>query len=127
MWQVARFFCVGAGATIVHVVAALVYNSLGVVPLWANFFAFLTAFIPSYAGNYVWTFDRVAEVSQSLRRFLALSFGCFAINQAIVYGVTEVGQLPLWVALIPVILVIPVAGYFLSKLWAFKPQLRNAA
>ena len=107
--------------------AALVYNGLGVAPLWANFFAFLTAFIPSYAGNYVWTFERAADVKQSLRRFLALSLGCFAINQGIVYGVTEIARLPLWIALIPVIVVIPVAGYVLSKLWAFTPQIRNAA
>ena len=127
MWQVVRFFCVGAGATIVHVIAALTYHAFGLTPLWANFFAFLTAFIPSYIGNYAWTFDRVADVRSSLRRFLAISLSCFAVNQAIVYSVTEVGHLPLWVALIPVVLVIPLAGYFLSKLWAFQPHWRNAA
>lgn len=111
----------------VHVAAALAYDWLGLSPLWANFCAFLTAFLPSYAGNWIWTFDGAALVGQSFRRFLAISLGCFILNQAIVYAVTEYAHLPLWVALIPVVIVIPLTGYILSKLWAFRPQLGSAA
>lgn len=126
MGQVARFFCVGAGATIIHVAAAVLYHRLGLSPLWANFCAFVTAFLPSYAGNLLWTFDGTAMVGQSLRRFLAISIGGFILNQAIVYAITEHAHLPLWVALIPVVMVIPLVGYVLSKLWAFRPRAGSA-
>ncbi len=114
--QAAKFAVVGGGATLVHVLAALSYNSLaGVAPLWANFLAFLTAVIMSYTGNWFWTFNGESRHIHALPRFAVLSLTCFALNQSIVYCVVEwLGQ-PLWLAMAPVVIVVPAFGFWLSR------------
>lgn len=121
MWPVARFFVVGAGATAVHVVVALVLNAFGLTPLWANFLAFLLAFIPSYLCNWGWTFERAAAFQPSIIRFYALSLGCFALNQTIVYVVTGWAGYPFWMALACIVATTPIISFVASKVWAFRP------
>lgn len=111
-----KFATVGGGATLVHVLAALTLNGLAhVAPLRANFLAFLVASCVSYAGNWFWTFEGSSSHGFSLPRFAALSLSCFALNQAIVYGVVEQLGRPLWLAMIPVVIVVPAFGFWLSK------------
>jgi putative flippase GtrA len=121
--QAAKFAVVGGGTTFVHVLAAMAFNSLAhVAPLRANFFAFLAASCVSYLGNWFWTFDASSRHAFSLPRFAALSLSCFALNQAIVYGVVErLGQ-PLWLAMVPVVAIIPAFGFWLSKTQVFLPK-----
>ena len=52
-----------------------------------------------------------------------MSIGCFAINQAIVYGVTDLAQLPFWLAMIPVVAVVPAFSFWMSRTRIFKPAL----
>lgn len=114
--QAVKFGVVGGGATFVHVLAALTYNGLaGVTPLWANFFAFLTAAVVSYAGNWFWTFNGVSRHLHALPRFALLALTCFALNQSIVYGVVELLGQPLWLAMVPVVAVVPAFGFWLSR------------
>lgn len=114
--QAVKFGVVGGGATFVHVLAALTYNGLaGVTPLWANFFAFLTAAVVSYAGNWFWTFNGVSRHLHALPRFALLALTCFALNQSIVYGVVELLGQPLWLAMLPVVAVVPAFGFWLSR------------
>jgi putative flippase GtrA len=115
-----KFAAVGGGATLVHVLAALTLHGLAhVAPLRANFLAFLVASCVSYAGNWFWTFDGSSRHVFSLPRFAALSLSCFALNQAIVYGIVErLGQ-PLWLAMVPVAVVVPAFGFWLSKTKVF--------
>jgi putative flippase GtrA len=121
--QAVKFAAVGGGATLVHVLAALALNSLAhVAPLHANFLAFLVASCVSYLGNWFWTFDAASHHAFSLPRFAALSLSCFALNQAIVYGIVErLGQ-PLWLAMVPVVAVVPAFGFWLSKTQVFQPK-----
>jgi putative flippase GtrA len=121
--QAVKFAAVGGGATFVHVLAALTLNGLvHVAPLRANFLAFLVASCVSYLGNWFWTFDAASHHAFSLPRFTALSLSCFALNQAIVYGVVErLGQ-PLWLAMVPVVAVVPAFGFWLSKTQVFLPK-----
>lgn len=121
--QAVKFAAIGGGATFVHVLAALALNSLvHVAPLRANFLAFLVASCVSYLGNWFWTFDAASHHAFSLPRFAALSLSCFALNQAIVYGVVErLGQ-PLWLAMVPVVAVVPAFGFWLSKTQVFLPK-----
>jgi len=121
--QVAKFATVGGGATGVHVLTALALNSLlQVAPLRANFVAFLVASLVSYMGNWFWTFDGTSHHAFSLPRFAALSLSCFAVNQAIVYGVVELLHQPLWLAMVPVVVVVPAFGFWLSKTQVFLPR-----
>ena len=118
--QAAKFVTVGGGATAVHVVTALALNSLvQVSPLRANFMAFLVASFVSYIGNWYWTFDGSSPHVFSVPRFAALSLACFGVNQAIVFGVVELLHQPLWIAMVPVVIVIPAFGFWLSKTKVF--------
>lgn len=121
--QLAKFATIGGGATLVHVLAAVTLNSLAqVAPLRANFLAFLVASLVSYMGNWIWTFEGNSRHVFSFPRFVALSLSCFAVNQAIVFGVVErLGQ-PLWLAMVPVIVVVPAIGFWLSKTHVFLPR-----
>jgi putative flippase GtrA len=119
--QAAKFAAIGGGATAVHVLTALALNSLmQVVPLRANFVAFLVASFVSYMGNWYWTFDGNSRHVFSVPRFAALSLACFAVNQAIVYGIVELLHQPLWLAMVPVVIVIPTFGFWLSRTKVFK-------
>ena len=114
--QAAKFATVGGGATAVHLVTALALNSLvQVSPLRANFMAFLVASFVSYIGNWYWTFGGNGPHVFSVPRFAALSLACFGVNQAIVFGVVELLHQPLWIAMVPVVIVIPAFGFWLSK------------
>ena len=122
-WQAMKFAAVGGGATLVHVLAALTLNVFAhVAPLRANFLAFLVASCASYAGNWFWTFEGTSRHGVSLPRFAALSLSCFALNQAIVYGVVVHLAQPLWLAMVPVVVIVPAFGFWLSKTQVFLPR-----
>lgn len=122
--QLGKFASVGVVATVVHVITALGLNQLfNVAPLRANVVAFVAATIWSYLGNWIWTFEAKARFQQSAPRFLAMSIGCFGINQAIVYGVTVVAQLPFWMAMVPVVAVVPAFSFWMSRTRIFNPTL----
>jgi putative flippase GtrA len=121
--QLMKFVTVGGGATALHVLTALALNSLvQIAPLRANFAAFLVASFVSYMGNWYWTFDGTSRHVFSIPRFAALSLSCFGMNQAIVYGVVELLGQPLWLAMVPVVIVIPAFGFWLSKTQVFLPR-----
>ena len=121
--QVTKFATIGSVATALHVASALVFNSLfGFTPLQANFLAFLVASVFTFCGNYFWTFSQSGTALIALPRFAALSLCCFTLNQIIVYAVTALMQLPLWVAMIPVVVIIPAFSFWASKTKVFKPQ-----
>ena len=121
--QVAKFATIGTAATALHVTSALMFNGLmGFTALKANFLAFLVASIFTFCGNYFWTFSKTSTVFVALPRFIVLSLLCFAVNQAIVYGVTSLMQLPLWIAMIPVVAVIPAFSFWASKTKVFTPK-----
>jgi putative flippase GtrA len=118
--QAAKFAAVGGGATAVHALTALALNSImHLAPLRANFAAFLVASFVSYIGNWYWTFDGNSPHVFSVPRFAALSLACFGVNQAIVYGIVELLHQPLWLAMVPVIIIIPALGFWLSKTKVF--------
>ena len=114
--QVAKFATIGAGATALHVASALLLNGLvGITALKSNFLAFLVASVFTYCGNYYWTFSKTGKIGTTIPRFIVLSSGCFAVNQTIVYVVTSLLHMPLWVAMIPVVAVIPAFSFWASK------------
>jgi putative flippase GtrA len=118
--QVGKFATVGVGATGIHVASALLFNSFAKFSaLQSNFLAFFVASLFTYCGNYFWTFEKTGAISSTLTRFVFLSLSCFAVNQSIVYFVTSVLQLPLGIAMIPVVVVIPAISFWASKTKVF--------
>ncbi len=126
--QIARFATVGVAATATHVSVGLALaEGLGVAPFWANLTAFATAVLVSYAGNLVWTFGMAAEGLGRLPRFVALSLGGLAANQAIVFVAVDAAGWSYRVALAIVVLVVPALTYLASCRWVFRPALPSAA
>ena len=114
--QIAKFATVGAGATALHVASALFFNTIaGFSALQSNFLAFILASVFTFCGNYFWTFSQSGKFAATIPRFVALSSACFAVNQTIVYIFTSVMFLPLWVAMIPVVAIIPAFSFWASK------------
>lgn len=125
--QTARFLTVGGGATTIHAGTAIALNGLaGMSPLWSNFTAFLVAVSISYLANWFWTFDSASRHRDAMPRFAMLSLMCFAVNQSIVYAVVEWLAQPLWLAMIPVAIMVPALGFWLSRAWAFNPVAADA-
>ncbi len=119
--QFARFGIIGIAATIIHVVTALVlHHGLDLSPLWSNAIAFLTAWAVSYGGNWAWTFQGRTAHNYSAPRYLAVAIGGFCLNQLIVLVATGLWDWPFWLALIPVVIIVPLVGFLASRYWAYR-------
>jgi putative flippase GtrA len=114
--QASKFLTVGLIATAIHVGTAIIlHNGTGVSALLANTIAFIIATMFSYAGNWIWTFQKFGTLKTTLPRFISLNLACFAVNQSIVFVVVEMMKLPLWLAMVPVVAIIPVFSFYLQK------------
>ena len=119
--QFYRFVVIGILATVVHVVVALALHHIaGMPPLWANPVAFLTAWILSYSGNWLWTFEGRTAHKYSVPRYLTVSLASFGLNQFIVFIATKYFLWPFWLALLPAVIIVPVFGFAASRYWAYR-------
>lgn len=124
--QISRFAIVGMAATAVHIAMALCLNGLAAIPpLRANVLAFLMAWVISYLGNRGWTFAATTRHGVAMPRFLAVSLAGFAVNQALVFIITDLAGQPLWMAMIPVAVIVPAVSFLLSRLWVFAAHSRG--
>ncbi len=115
------FVLVGICATGCHYMAALGANRVfGLAPMSATFAGYLCSVGVSYLGNSLFTFRRPALHGAQFARFALISLAGLAINQAIVFvGVRLLGW-PFWLALVPVVIVVPASTFALAKFWAFR-------
>lgn len=119
--QGGTFAVVGGVATLVHVALALaVREGLGLSPLSANLAGYCAAVGVSYLGNARLTFRRPTRNRAQFGRFLAVSLAALALNQTLVYLLVEKAGWPFWLALGPVVVIVPALSFVLSKLWAFR-------
>lgn len=120
--QASRFAVVGLLATGVHIATAMLVHTLfAVSPLWSNVCGFLAAFSLSYIGHWRWTFEAEGNHAFAVPRFVMVALAGFAINHAIVFGITVVAALPLWMAMVPVAIVVPALSFWLNKTRVFQP------
>lgn len=126
--QAGRFTVVGVLATAVNIaVALLVHRAWELSPLWSNFAGFLAAVALSYGGNWFWTFDAGSRHRFAVPRFAAVALLGFAINQAIVFCICTLAGLALWVAMVPVAIVVPAVSFWLNKTRVFLASPQAAA
>jgi len=119
--QFVRFGLIGVVSTLVHVAVALIlHHFFGFSPLWSNAMAFMTAWMVSYVGNWVWTFEAATTHSHSAPRFFIVAAGGFALNQLIVLITSEWWGWPFWLALVPVVMIVPLVGFIASRYWAYR-------
>ncbi len=120
LWQIAMFVLVGGAATATHLTAALIAHELAhLPPLTSNFCGYCAAVMVSYFGHAVLTFGRRVMHGAQFARFVGASLSTLALNQAIVYAGVSLLHLPFALAMIPAVILVPVAGFLIAKLWAF--------
>ena len=121
--QLVKFVVVGSVAAGVHLsVLYLVVNLIGITPIVGNTIAFSIAFLVSYTGQSLWTFNHKQHDHKSAAwRFLLIQLLCsFALNQGLFALLLTVTPLNYMVASFIVLITVPIATYTLSKYWAFK-------
>ncbi len=115
-----RFGSVGLLATATH---GLVYAALlefaRSAPMAANFAGFAVAVTVSFFGHRYWTFGgRPAQPGQ-WPRFVVAALGSLALNSLAVWLVDDVLAVnPLW-ALLPMLVLVPAATFWLLSRWVF--------
>jgi putative flippase GtrA len=122
------FAVVGLVATGCNFVAALAAQRfLGLGTLLAGLAGYLSAVGVSYFGNAVLTFRRPALHGVQFGRFMTISLAGLALNLALLFLGRDVLGWPFLRALIPVVLIVPVATFVMSKFWAFRPPTSDPA
>lgn len=120
LWQIVMFVLVGGTATLTHLTAALIAHEFAhLPPLTSNFCGYCAAVMVSYFGHALLTFGRRVMHGAQFARFIGASLSTLALNQAIVYVGVNLLHLAFSLALIPAVILVPIAGFLIAKLWAF--------
>ncbi|NNM52192.1 MAG: GtrA family protein [Pseudomonadales bacterium] len=121
--QLSWFVLVGMAASLTHYLVVLgLVGCADWHPLRANVMAFLIAFGVSYTGHRHLTFKAQAiSHRQTLPRFFAVALASFLLNQGLfAYLLLARPQLPYFVSLGIVLVVVAVVTFVSSRLWAFR-------
>jgi putative flippase GtrA len=118
--QFATFVAVGVAATATHAGCALfAHQVLRLAPLVANLVGYIFALQVSYVGNARLTFRRRILVPHQFLRFVVVSLVGLALNEGMVFLLSNQLKLPFYITLIPVVVVVPVITFVLARVWAF--------
>jgi putative flippase GtrA len=120
-----RFGLIGAAAGAIHYWAVIALVELaGMAPLHANVGGFAIAFWCSYFGHRHWTFAdrRGGNAVAIFFRFLTTALLGFLLNQWLYYLLLTYLQLPYFVSLAIVMVIVAASTYLLSRLWAFRAE-----
>ena len=116
-----RFGLVGAAATAAYFLCGLVFVKILGLPLLAgNACAYALGFIVSYSGQKRWTFASKGSTGKSLPKFALAQLAGLCLNSIIVDWAVRLGAAYEFAMLLATVLV-PVAVYFICKLWVFRP------
>jgi putative flippase GtrA len=116
-----RFTLVGIAAACVHIgIVWGLITQLGTETLFANLVAFLSAFIVSFTGQYLWTFRSKRNWQSALIRFFLISLLGFGVNNLVLITMLDVGLTSDSLAAVLSACIIPVVTYLAGRFWAFK-------
>jgi len=116
-----RFTLVGIAAACVHIgMVWTIITQLKIEVLFANLIAFLTAFLVSFTGQYVWTFRSNRKWHSALMRFFIVSLLGFVLNNIALITLLALKFMSDSHAAILSACIIPVITYLAGRLWAFK-------
>jgi putative flippase GtrA len=120
LWKLVRFSAVGALATIVYVVAAMVAVAIGgVAPVVGAVIGFCASFLVSYVGHLRFTFAMPGRYRDYVVKFAVSSLASFLISTITMWIATEVLRIDYKVALVMVAVLIPVCSYLINRFWVF--------
>jgi putative flippase GtrA len=115
------FVLVGVAATACQVgVSLAAQHWAGLGPVAASLAGYLASVGVSYLGNSLFTFRRPALHGPQFARFATISLTGLAINLGTVWLCTHALGWPLWLAMVPVVLLVPASTFVMSKFWAFR-------
>jgi putative flippase GtrA len=120
--QLLHFGGVGGLAAATHYLVVLLLVGVGLHPLLANVFAFLTAFQVSYFGHRHLTFADSAvglPHSQTLPRFFLVAVSSFLLNECMFAGLLRYTALPYQLSLGIVLVLVAGLTFVLSRVFAF--------
>lgn len=118
--EVVAFGAVGAAAFLVHFAFVAATVPLGVVPLLANVFGFLAAFVVSFVGHGRWSFPAEGRpVAPALKRFAVVAVGGFVLNESAYAVLLRSTSLDYRVALIIVLVAVAGSTWLAGRYWAF--------
>ena len=116
-----RFMIVGIVATCVHIgIVWSLITQIGIETLLANLLAFLTAFVVSFTGQYLWTFRSQRYWQSAFIRFFLISLFGFTVNNIVLITLLNMGHMSDSLAAVLSTCVIPVITYLAGRFWAFK-------
>lgn len=122
--QFVRYAITGFGVT---ALAAAVYwilaTWLRLPPLLANLVGYLVAVTLGYVIHSRWSFrghGRRDDVLRTTRRFFVASLISLAMNSVWVWLLTGWLAGPTWWPILPIMVVTPVAMFWLNRLWVFE-------
>lgn len=120
--QVVCFVAVGCAAAATHWVTAVVGIAyVQYPPFLANFIGWLVALVVSFSGHYRLTFRyQTRSFGRALRRFSALSFAGFAINELAFVTLLQITDIPYYGLLALILLSVAALTFVLSRYWAFR-------
>ena len=117
-----RFMAIGGLAAATHFVCViLLVEATKIAPLFANVIAFLIAFIVSFSGQRLVTFnDSQQALGSSLRRYFLISISSFIANELLFAISIKLFDLPYIPSLACVLVLVALGTYIGSRKWAFK-------
>ena len=131
--QIARFGLVGGLATLVHVGVFLsLADKIGFHPQMANLLAWLTAFVVSFLGHFLWTFQENPDGTQrraadALVRFLGVSLLGLGLNSGIVMVMVGIIGASNAMAAVLMATLVPALLFAINRYWAFSVRPPKAS
>lgn len=118
--EVLTFVLVGAGATVTHVLVAIILEgAFGFAPQLANIGGYLSAVGWSYVGHGRFTFRVDENHAVHLPRFVVVSLVGLALGAGLVEGLNERLGIPFGYTMLFVGGAVASTTFVMSKLWAF--------
>ncbi|KRR14233.1 GtrA family protein [Bradyrhizobium valentinum] len=119
-WRLARFFAVGAIATIIHIgVAMIVVAAAGANPTVGAMIGFVAAFMVSYFGHFRFSFAASGRYRDYLLKFAVSSLASFLLSTAAVWVATAILGIDYKPALIALAIIVPICNYLVNRFWVF--------
>lgn len=117
----ARFATVGVAATLLHVLVALLAESMGLSPQLANASGFASALLLSYFGHGRLTFATRLDHGFHGPRFFAAALLGFAASAGLTQALAIWMCMPFVYVMGVVAVAVPIGNYFFCKVWVFRP------
>ncbi len=118
--QLAMFGIIGVTATAAQAAIALWTDArIGLPPVAANGLGYVCSCSISFLGNAWLTFQRPALHGPTLLRYAGVSIAGLALSEALTFLFADLLGWPFAFALIPVVTLLPLLSFVLSKSYAF--------